>query len=612
MTAPARRTLYLLLCLAIVAALNAAAWWWPNRPVHVGNAHVGGASGPAHADMALGPIKSVSFAPFRRGQGPFTKVFPTPDQIAEDLAAVRGVAKGVRTYTAREGLQAVPELARRYDLEVIHSAWLGPKKDINDEEVEALIDQANRYPDTIKRVIVGNEVLLRRDLTADEVIGYIRKVKAAVKQPVSYADVWEFWLKNPRLLDEVDFVTVHFLPYWEDQPIGVSHSMPHIMDVYDIVAKRLPGKPILIGEVGWPSQGRSRREAVPSLTEAAHFITDFMRLAEAKGLDYNLVEAFDQPWKATLEGTVGGAWGVLDEVRHPKFLPGGLGGKVSDLPDWPIYAALATLFALILVMLNLQRLLALPFWRLLGGMVLVQAGGAALAACVEHGLSHNFSTPRLVEFIVMLVLQGLFALLLLAELLDRLAGKHAPQAALAGVKARLGELRSYLPLYLPLGNHTVSAEKLARWSGQRRARLGEWLFIGFALFALYQTVMLAAAGRYRDFPVDYALLPVAGFLLLRLFSYVAGQHNAVEKTLPVFALASGFTRPLPEHADRRHNLRWDAAIAYLLIAASAVMLIVERLNNREAVGWALIAVAYAWPLLDNLRLARHHQRVSNR
>lgn len=600
MTAPARRFLYLLFCLAIVAAVNAAAWWWPNRPVAVGAAAAG------QQAAAPGLIKSVSFAPFRRGQGPFTKVFPSPDQIAEDLAAVSSVAKGVRTYTAREGLQAVPELARRYNLDVIHSAWLGPKKDINDEEVEALIDQANRYPDTIKRVIVGNEVLLRRDLTADEVIGYIRKVKAAVKQPVSYADVWEFWLKNPRLLDEVDFVTVHFLPYWEDMPIGVAHSMPHIMDVYDIVAKALPGKPILIGEVGWPSQGRSRREAVPSLTEAAAFTTDFMRLAETRGLDYNLVEAFDQPWKAKLEGTVGGAWGVLDELRHPKFLPGGFGvsgaqagqaGKVSDLPNWPIYAAFSTLFALILAVLNLQRLLALPFWRLLGGVALAQAGGAALAACVEHGLSHYFSTPRLLEFILLFVLQAMFALLLLAELLDRLAGKPAPQAALAGVKVRLGEIRSYLPLYLPLGNHTVSAEKLGRWNAQRRARLAEWLFIGFALFALYQTVMLAAAGRYRDFPVDYALLPVAGFLLLRILTYVAGQKNGA-----LFALASGFTQPLPG-ANAAH-LRWDAALAYLLIAASVVMLVVERVSNREAVGWALIAVAYAIPFLANLHLAR--------
>jgi len=601
MTTPARRLLYLLFCLAIVAAVNAAAWWWPNRPVLVGS--TSGAQMP-------GLIKSVSFAPFRRGQGPFTKVFPSPDQIAEDLAAVSTVAKGVRTYTAREGLQAVPELARRYNLDVIHSAWLGPKKDINDQEVEALIEQANRYPDTIKRVIVGNEVLLRRDLTADEVIGYIRKVKAAVKQPVSYADVWEFWLKNPRLLDEVDFVTVHFLPYWEDRPIGVAHAMPHIMDVYDIVAKALPGKPILIGEVGWPSQGRSRREAVPSLTEAAAFITDFMRLADAKGLDYNLVEAFDQPWKAVLEGTVGGAWGVLDELRHPKFLPGGLGNTVSDLPNWPVYAALASLFALILVMLNLQRLLALSFWRLLCGIAFAQAGGAALAACVEHGLSHYFSTPRLLEFILLFALQALFALLLLAELLDRLAGKAAPAAPLAGIKARLAELRSYLPLYLPLGNHTVSPEKLARWRAQRRARLAEWLYIGFALFALYQTVMLAAAGRYRDFPVDYALLPVAGFLLLRLAAYVAEQKNAAARASASFALASGFTQPVSDGllsdgpVSDGSRLAWDAAIAYLLIAASTVMLVVERLNNHEAIAWALIAVAYAIPLLGNLRLAR--------
>ncbi len=581
MPAPATRFLYLLLFLTLAALLNAGAWWWPNRPQPYGNITPG---------EPIGLVKSVSFAPFKRGQSPLTQVYPTRDEIEDDLAAVRQVAKGVRTYTAREGLQAVPELAGKYGLEVIHSAWLGAKTNINEEEVEALIDQANRYPDTIKRVIVGNEVLLRKDLTVDQVIGYIRRVKAAVKQPVSYADVWEFWLRYPQLLDEVDFVTVHFLPYWEDVPIAVAQSMPHILDVYDTVERRLPGKPILIGEVGWPSLGRSRREAVPSRHEAASFISDFLRVAQDRGLDYNLVEAFDQPWKVALEGTVGGAWGLLDELRHPKYDDS---GKLSELPNWSIYAALASLIGLILVVLQVNRLAALSPLRMLGGILLAQAAGAALAACVEHGLSHNFSHLRFAEFLLMLTGQAIFAMLLFAEGLDRLLGQAPPAAPFMGLAARLREIRQFGPLYLPLGNHTVSAEKLADFTRHYRLRLGEWLFAAFALYALYQNVMLSVAGRYRDFPIDYALLPALGLLLLALLK---GRGD--------WSLAGSFATP---HA-KPQRLLLEKALVWLLLCSAVMLVLIDRPDNREAFAWALISIAYAMPLLFNLR---HNARLAS-
>lgn len=573
MTTPATRFLYLLLFLGLAALLNAAAWWWPNRPMPYGNTAPG---------QAIGLVKSVSFAPFKRGQSPLTQVYPSREEIAEDLAAVRSVARGVRTYTSREGLEAVPELARRYGLDVIHSAWLGAKANINEQEVEALIDQANRYPDTVKRVIVGNEVLLRKDLTVDQLIGYIRRVKAAVKQPVSYADVWEFWLRNPQLLDEVDFVTVHFLPYWEDVPIAVDHSMPHILDVYNIVQARLPGKPILIGEVGWPSLGRSRRESVPTRHEAASFISDFLRLADAKGMDYNLVEAFDQPWKVALEGTVGGAWGLLDELRHPKY---DADGRLSELPNWSIYAALASLIGLILVVLQVNRLVTLPPLRMLGGILLAQLGGAALAACIEHGLSHNFSNLRFAEFIIMLTGQAIFAMLLFAEGIDRLGGRTPPSARFIGLAARLREIKSFAPLYLPLGNHTISAEKLAEFTRLYRLRLGEWLFTLFALYALYQNIMLSVAGRYRDFPIDYALLPMAGLLLLGLFNRQRG-----------WSLAQAFA--VVDAAPQR--LLLEKALAWLLLCSAAMVVLIERGSNHEAVAWSLISASYALPLLANL------------
>ena len=207
------RVLMALVAFAVVTALNLLWWWWPNRPVEI-------------AGWTNAPLQSVSFAPYRPGQSPLTRTFPTPDQIDQDLKRLQGKVRAVRTYSAGENLEAVPQRAGKYGLKVWHGAWLNDNDKENLEQINLLIDHANRYPDTIERVIVGNEVLLRKDLTANQLRGYIRQVKSRVKQPVTYADVWEFWLRNPQLADEVDFITVHLLPYWEDEPIGLDRREP--------------------------------------------------------------------------------------------------------------------------------------------------------------------------------------------------------------------------------------------------------------------------------------------------------------------------------------------------------------------------------------------------
>ena len=308
------RALVALLAFVAVAALNLLWWWWPNRPVEI-------------AGWTTAPLQSVSFAPYRPGQSPLTRTFPTPDQIDEDLRRLQGKVRAVRTYSTGENLEAVPQRAGKYGLKVWHGAWLNNNEKENLEQINLLIDHANKYKDTIERVIVGNEVLLRKDLTANELRRYIRQVKQRVTQPVTYADVWEFWLRNPSLADEVDFITIHILPYWEDEPIGLDRREPdgklsiekHIVDIYKKVQARFPGKKIVIGETGWPSDGRMRSDARPGRVEQVRYFSIFRTIAEREKFDYNVVEAFDQYWKARQEGTVGAAWGLLDAQRHDKF-----------------------------------------------------------------------------------------------------------------------------------------------------------------------------------------------------------------------------------------------------------------------------------------------------
>lgn len=573
---PATRFVWLLLFIAIAAAANVIAWWWPNRPVQVGH---------APREMQQHVVESMSFAPFRRGQGPLNKVYPTPEQVIEDLRSLKGITKGIRTYTSREGLDILPPEAQKLGLNVMQGVWLGPERDINDKEVAAAIELANKYPDAIKSLVVGNEVLLRKDLPVDELIGYIRRIKAAVKQPVTYADVWEFWLRFPQLLNEVDFVTVHFLPYWEDLPIAADHSMPHIMEVYNTVKAKLPGKPITIGEVGWPSEGRSRREAIPSRIQAAGFIADFMQLAQKEGLSYNLVEAFDQPWKTKLEGTVGGAWGVLDEYRLPKFEPGGI---VSNLPEWPLFAGIAVLICLILLVLHAQALIALGPAAMAAAIFFAQGLAALYAGAIDHALVYNFSIYHNIEAAAALTLEAVFAILLFRRLLDLLAGRPAVTTP----------LRS-------LGTAFVEGKMLRGRTPLHQLRLAEWCYGLLALWMAYHAVMLVAAGRYRDFPVDYFLLPVAGLLVLRLIAGAFGQNN--HEGLARIALATTFSAP---EGPRSARFGWEAVLVFLLLCVPVLVLSIETLGNREAIYWCLITLLYALPLLGNLALASRGRQAA--
>lgn len=294
------------LVIVVVVAI-AAAWVWHlyTRPLHIV---------PASDKLA-----SVSLASFRDGQSPMNGQFPTREQVEEDIKTIAPHVKGIRTYTAEEGMEFVPALAEKYNLHLIQGAWLGRDHAMNVAEIERLIAQAKQYPNTIDRLMVGNEVLLRGDLTADELIAHIKRVKSEVSQPVSYADVWAFWLKHPQVAEHVDFITIHILPYWEDVPLSVKDAHRHIINIVSLMKQNFPDKPILIGETGWPSVGRSRGPADPDEVMQALYIRQLPAMAKTYGFDYNVIEAFDQRWKMQHEGTVGGEWGIWDTERRMKF-----------------------------------------------------------------------------------------------------------------------------------------------------------------------------------------------------------------------------------------------------------------------------------------------------
>ena len=256
--------------------------------------------------------------------------------------------------------------------------WLSSSLIKSQYQIETAVALANKYPGTIRSVVVGNEVLLRGDMTATDLANTVRAVKARVHVPVTYADVWEFWLRNTDVANAVDFITIHILPYWEDFPIAASDSVAHVEAIRRQVVAAFPGKEILIGEVGWPSAGRMRDGALPSPANQARVIQDVLALSKREKFNVNIIEAFDQPWKRALEGTVGGHWGLFDAAtRAPKFAGA---QAVSNHPLWLWQGAGGILFAVIVfgaAMIVRTKDTPLTFWLAVSADAFV--GGALVA-----------------------------------------------------------------------------------------------------------------------------------------------------------------------------------------------------------------------------------------
>jgi len=319
---------------ALTAAAIVAVWSWLGAAVEM-------------PQVAVGPgnrLDCISYAPFRGDQnplGPATQVEPW--QIDADLAQLKQLTNCIRTYSIDHGLDRIPEIAQRHGMKVLHGLWLSSQSDLNRRQIATTIALANRYPDVIEAVIVGNEVLLRGEMSALDLARTIREVKAKVPMPVTYAEVWEFWLRHRDVASAVDFITVHILPYWEDHPIPADRAARHVDLIRNQILAAFPGKDVLLGEFGWPSAGRMREGALPSPVNAARVLHEVVQLGRQGNYRVNLIEAYDQPWKRRLEGTVGGHWGLYDAYeRRAKFV---WGGAVSNHPGWRWQAAGGIAFA---------------------------------------------------------------------------------------------------------------------------------------------------------------------------------------------------------------------------------------------------------------------------
>ncbi|WP_441518847.1 glycoside hydrolase family 17 protein [Bradyrhizobium sp. 2TAF24] len=517
----------LLISLGCIVAL----WWWLATPVTLPRAPIDPAA----------KLECVSYAPFRGAQNPLNPALHIDAaQIAEDLAQLAKITNCVRTYSVDNGVDQVPELAGKVGLKVIQGIWLGSNRVKNRQQIESAVGLAKAHPDVISSVVVGNEVLLRGEMTASDLAALIRSVKAQVPQtPVTYADVWEYWLRNREVYDAVDFVTIHILPYWEDFPIRARYAAAHVDQIRKRMAAAFPEKEILIGETGWPSAGRMREGALPSRTNQARVVSEILDLAKREGFRVNLIEAYDQPWKRRLEGTVGGYWGLIDEdQRALKYPPG---QPISNFPSWQLHMAGGLVLCVLVFGAAFFKSRRRPWQPRLSSWIAVAisatTAGSLLGIAIDKMFYESLGAGGWLQWGLLLA-AGILAPMLSATAL--MSGRSLP---------------TFLEIVGPRGGRTDS---------RLCAALGLILIVT-TLIAAQTALGFVFDPRYRDFPFASLTMVVVPFAaLMALNRPLLGTRPVAEAVLAGLFAFSTLYIVFNEGVQNWQSL-WTCG-AYLLLA----------------------------------------------
>ncbi len=427
----------------VAAILTIGLWAWCDWPAH-------------NIPPYRGEISGFAFSPFHAGESPQTGVYPTIAQINADLALVATKTHNIRTYTVQNDLGEIPELAEKFHLNVTLGAWIDQHPKANAAELRKVVRVANANPD-VKAVMVGNEVILRRNLTVAQLAADIRYVKQRVHVPVSTAEPWHVWLHHPELAKSVDFITVHLLPYWEGVP--EADAVKYALYRLHQVERRFPGKRVVIGEIGWPSNGIDIGGARASRVLQAKFMRNFLTVARKQHLKYFVMEAFDQPWKTSFEGRAAGYWGMWSLSGKPKW---SLTGPVMPNRAWMSWAAGSTALAFLITLALLSRR---PDLRLRGKLifsVLVQGFGASIAALLMTMGETYLSWSASIVWAALAAAQGLLLLLLIAdsfELVETLFGR-VKYRHFEPIPMPLASMQPKVSLHVPICNEPPEMVKL--------------------------------------------------------------------------------------------------------------------------------------------------------
>lgn len=354
-------------------------------------------------------IPGFAFSPYQADQSPMLGTYPDLQSIEEDLKLLSGRVHAIRTYSVDGVLGQISPLADKYNINLTQGAWLSADLEANERELAKLEQIVHAPPYNIVRVIAGNETLLRKDLNVTQLSAYLDRLRKNTDVPVSTAEPWHVWIKYPELAEHVDYLAVHMLPFWEG--IAVDNAVPYILDKMELLKRTFPNKRIVIAEVGWPSNGRSIGKAYASKENEAIFLRRFIHKAKELNYIYYVMEAFDQPWKAKLEGAVGAYWGVYDVNRQPKFE---FYKPIIPVTEWRILALASILLAVFLVIFLLLDSSSL---KKRGRFFLVTIAFTASTVIIwvvyEHWLLYQNWLSRGVGLLLMLGIMGVWLIVLI-------------------------------------------------------------------------------------------------------------------------------------------------------------------------------------------------------
>jgi exo-beta-1,3-glucanase (GH17 family) len=262
-----------------------------------------------------GGMHGICFSLYEDGQEPGDVI--TEAQVARRINILKPHTKWIRSFSCIEGNEHIPRIAHENGLKTMVGAWLSDDLEANEEEIEALIDLAEKG--YVNIAAVGNEVLYRNELTLEQLLAYMERVKKAVgsEVQVGYVDAYYEFTVHPELAQACDVILSNCYPYWEGCPI--EHSLNHMRSMYGQASDAAQGKQVIVTETGWPSHGGGLKGALASETNAMKYFIDTQKWSREAGIDVFYFSSFDESWKTGDEGDVGAYWGLWDKNEKLKF-----------------------------------------------------------------------------------------------------------------------------------------------------------------------------------------------------------------------------------------------------------------------------------------------------
>ena len=261
-------------------------------------------------------VHGICFSMYEDGQNPGDDI--SFEQVERRVKILKPHVEAIRSFSCIEGNEHVPVAAKKHGLKTLVGAWLSDDKEDNEKEIEGLIALAKAGH--VDVAAVGNEVLYRNDLSLEELLKYIKRVKEALEGlniPVGYVDAYYEFSRHPELVENTDVVLANLYPFWEGCPI--EYALGHMQAMYGQVVDAAQGKPIIITETGWPSEGGSFKGSVASDVAAMKYFIDAVRWTKENDIPIFYFSSFDESWKTGDEGDVGAYWGLWDKYEHLKF-----------------------------------------------------------------------------------------------------------------------------------------------------------------------------------------------------------------------------------------------------------------------------------------------------